>query len=55
MLDTILYNNLKFCWREGYKLTKIKEYLDTDISLEDIQSAFMVMWECELKKIKESL
>lgn len=55
MLDTILYNNLKFCWREGYKLTKIKEYLDTDMSLESIQSAFMVMWECELKKIKESL
>lgn len=33
----------------GYKLPKIKEYCETDYSLDDLQELFMEMWENELE------
>lgn len=33
----------------GYKLPKIKEYCETDYSLDDLQELFMEMWEKELE------
>ena len=39
----------------GYKLPKIKEYCETDYSLDDLQELFMEMWENELEKINTTL
>ena len=47
-MDKELYDGLKHCWKAGYKLPKIKEYLNTDYSIEDLQELFMEMWENEL-------
>lgn len=49
-MDNKLYNQLKHCWKMGYKLPKIKEYCDTDYSLEDLQEFFYEMWDNELSK-----
>lgn len=48
-MDTKLYEDLKHCWKMGYKLPKIKEYCETDYSLDDLQELFMEMWESELE------
>lgn len=32
----------------GYKLPKIKEYCNTDHTIEDLQELFMQMWDNEL-------
>lgn len=47
-MDKSLYDGLKHCWKAGYKLPKIKEYLNTDYSIEDLQELFMEMRENEL-------
>lgn len=49
-MDAILYAGLHYCWKAGYKLPKIKEYLNTDYSLDALQGLFMEMWENELSK-----
>lgn len=49
-MDDNLYKGLRYCWKSGYKLPKIKEYLNTDYSLDDLQELFMEMWENELPK-----
>lgn len=51
-MDTELYTKLKHCWKKGYKLPKIKEYCETDYSLDDLQELFMEMWENELEAYK---
>lgn len=48
-MNTELYTKLKHCWKMGYKLPKIKEYCETDYSLDDLQELFMEMWKNELK------
>lgn len=48
-MNTELYTKLKHCWKMGYKLPKIKEYCETDYSLDDLQELFMEMWESELE------
>lgn len=48
-MNTELYTKLKHCWKMGYKLPKIKEYCETDYSLDDLQELFMEMWENELE------
>lgn len=50
-MDNKLYEDLKHCWKMGYKLPKIKEYCDTDYSIDELQALFMEMWEAELDKI----
>lgn len=54
-MDTKLYGDLKHCWKMGYKLPKIKEYCETDYSLDELQELFMEMWESELEKINSNL
>lgn len=54
-MDTKLYGDLKHCWKMGYKLPKIKEYCETDYSLDDLQELFMEMWENELEKINSDM
>jgi hypothetical protein len=48
-MNTELYTKLEHCWKMGYKLPKIKEYCETDYSLDDLQELFMGMWENELE------
>lgn len=48
-MNAELYTKLKHCWKMGYKLPKIKEYCETDYSLDDLQELFMEMWENELE------
>lgn len=51
-MNAELYTKLKHCWKMGYKLPKIKEYCETDYSLDDLQELFMEMWENELNAYK---
>lgn len=51
-MNAELYTKLKHCWKMGYKLPKIKEYCETDYSLDDLQELFMEMWESELEAYK---
>jgi hypothetical protein len=54
-MDSELYEGLRHCWLAGYKLPKIKEYLETDYSIEDLQELFMEMWENELSKTQGAM
>lgn len=48
-MNTKLYEDLKHCWYMGYKLPKIKEYCNTDYTIDDLQELFMKMWDNELE------
>jgi len=51
-VETKLYEDLKFCWKAGYKLNQIKEYCNTTLSIDELQTEFKVMWENELQTWK---
>jgi len=48
-VETKLYEDLKFCWKAGYKLNQIKEYCNTTLSIDELQTEFKIMWENELQ------
>ena len=48
-MEIKLYEDLKFCWRVGYKLNQIKDYCNTPLSIEELQVEFKKMWENELQ------
>jgi len=51
-VETKLYEDLKFCWKAGYKLNQIKEYCNTTLSIDELQTEFKIMWENELQCLK---
>jgi len=51
-METKLYEDLKFCWKAGYKLNQIKEYCNTTLSIDELQTEFKIMWENELQAWK---
>lgn len=51
-METKLYEDLKFCWKAGYKLKQIKEYCNTHLSIEELQTEFKIMWANELQAWK---
>ena len=51
-METKLYEDLKFCWKAGYKLNQIKEYCNTTLSIDELQTEFKIMWENELQCLK---